>query len=343
MKTFALLALLAVPALAQFPPLMLPEASPEASVAQTVGLTKLSITYHRPAVNGRKVWGELVPYGEVWRAGANQNTTITFSSPVSIDGKQVDAGTYGLHMIPTESAWTIILSKESAAWGSYSYDPKEDALRVTVTPQAAESTERLRFTFDDPTDDAVIVAMQWEKLRVAFKVNVDTQKVTLGSVREQMRGLPRFFWQGWNQAAIYALRNGSDLDEALAWADESLKIQTTFQNLRTKAAILEKKGDAKQAGELRARALTIANEADLNSYGYMLLGQKKVDEAIDVFKRNVKEHPTSWNVYDSLADAYSAKGDKKLAIENYNKALSLTSDPDQKKRITEAIKKLASS
>ena len=331
---------LALPAVAQFPPLTLPETSPEALVSQTVGLTRMTISYHRPAVNGRKIWGELVPYGDVWRAGANENTTISFSSPVAIEGKKLDAGTYGLHTIPTASTWTIIFSKQSGAWGSYSYDIKEDALRVNVTPQPAELEERLSFSFDDPTETSVIAALRWEKLRVPFRVDVDTQQVVLANLRQELRGLPRFFWQGWNSAAQYALRNGGDLDEALAWTEESLKIQTNFQNLRTKAAILEKKGDSKEAEALRAHALTIANEADLNAYGYMLLGQKRIDEAIEIFKRNVKDHPLSWNVYDSLADAYASKGDKKLAIDNYTKALSITTDPAQKKRITDAIAKL---
>lgn len=117
-----------------FAPLKLPEASPEASVSQRVGLTDIKISYHRPAVNKRKVWGELVSYNEVWRAGANENTTISFSSDVSVSGQKLAAGTYGFHMLPTEKDWMVIFSKQSAAWGSFSYDPKEDALRITVTP-----------------------------------------------------------------------------------------------------------------------------------------------------------------------------------------------------------------
>ena len=121
-----------------FAPIKVPDASPAASVGQTIGLTQVKISYHRPAVNKREVWGKLVPYNEVWRAGANENTTISFSSDVTVGGQKLAAGTYGLHMLPTEKDWTVIFSNMANAWGSFSYDPKEDAARVTVTPQPAE-------------------------------------------------------------------------------------------------------------------------------------------------------------------------------------------------------------
>jgi hypothetical protein len=321
-------------------PLRLPDASPRASVTQAVGLTDVTISYHSPAVNKRKVWGGLVPYNEVWRAGANENTTVTFSSNVKVNGKELAAGTYGLHMIPTEKDWTVIFSKESNAWGSFSYDQKEDALRVTATPVPSEMQERLSYTFDEPTNVATGVSLHWEKLRVPFKVEVDTPAVAVASIKEQLRGLPRFSWQGWNQAANYCAQNGVNLDEALTWADRSIGMSETFQNTRTKALILEKKGDTKAAEALRAKALTIANEQDLNNYGYALLGQGKTDEAIEIFRRNVKAHPASWNAYDSLGEALATKGDKPQAIASYEKAKSMVAAEDQKKRIDGALAKL---
>jgi tetratricopeptide (TPR) repeat protein len=322
-----------------FSPLKTPQASPEASVDQVVGVTDIKISYHRPAVNKRKVWGELVPYKEVWRAGANENTTISFSSDVSVGGQKLAAGTYGLHMIPTESDWTIIFSKQNAAWGSFSYDQKEDAARISATPQPAEFQERLGYTFEEPTDTSVQVAMRWEKVKVAFPVTVDTPEVVVESLRKELRGLGRFFWQGWNQAAAYCLRNNVNLDEALQWADESTKIAENFTNLRTKAGLLEKKGDTKTAEALRTKSVALATETEMNNYGYQLLGQKKTDEAIEAFKKNVKDHPASWNVYDSLAEAYATKGDKKQATELYTKALTMAPE-SQKKRINEALAKL---
>jgi tetratricopeptide (TPR) repeat protein len=339
--SFALILLAAShPALGQaFTPLRVPDASPEASASQTVGITDIKISYHRPAVNKRKVWGDLVPWNEVWRAGANQNTTISFSSDVTVGGQKLAAGTYGLHMLPTEKDWTVIFSNMADAWGSFSYDPKEDAARFTVTPQPAEFQERLGYGFDDPTDTSVQAVMRWEKVKVVIPVTVDTPQVVLASLRKDLRGLSRFSWQGWNQAAAYCLRAGINTEEALAWSDRSLAMQQNFTNLRVKAGLLDKKGDAKAAEALRVRSLQIATEAEMNTYGYQLMGQKKMDEALDMFRKNVKDHPASWNVYDSLAEAYANKGDKKLAAENYKKALSMAPE-DQKKRIQAAIAKL---
>ncbi len=327
-------------ALAQAPLLTLPQPSPSASVTQRAGLTDITIAYHRPAVGKRKVWGDLVPYGEVWRAGANENTTITFSSPVTIGGKKLAAGTYGLHVLPTEKDWTLILSTVASAWGSFSYDAKEDAVRLTVTPAPADFEESLEYRFENPTENSVNVVLQWEKLRAAFPITVDTKAVTMASLKAELRGLGRFFWQDWSQAAQWSLRNDYDLDQGLVWADRSIAIQPTFQNLRAKAGILEKKGDTKTAGELRARAMKLATEADINNTAYGLLAEKKNDEAIALFNRNVKEHPESSNVYDSLGEALAATGDKKGAIDNYSKALAVSTDPADKKRISAILARL---
>lgn len=338
--TLGVLLLAVGSARAQAPLLTVPEASPSASVTQRVGLTDITIAYHRPAVGKRKIWGELVPYGEVWRAGANQNTTLSFSSPVTIGGKKLAAGTYGLHMLPTEKDWTVILSTVASAWGSFSYDAKEDAVRLTVTPSPAPFEESLEYRFENPTEASVTVVLRWEKLQVAFPITVDTKAVTFESLQAQLRGLGRFYWQDWSQAAQWSLRNDYELDQGLAWADRSIKMEPTFQNLKTKAGFLEKKGDTKAAGELRARAMKLATEADINILAYGLLGDKKYDEAIALFKTNVKEHPNSSNTYDSLGEALAATGDKKGAVENYSKALSLSTDPADKKRIESVLARL---
>jgi TolA-binding protein len=338
----ASLLLVVSPAMAQAPLLTLPQPSPSASVTQQVGVTEITIAYHRPAVGKRKIWGDLVPYDEVWRAGANENTTINFSSPVTVGGKKLNAGTYGVHMIPTTKDWTIILSNMSTAWGSFSYDQKEDAVRLTASPTPANFEESLEYRFENPTENSVSVVLQWEKIQVAFPITIDTKAVALESLKGQLRGLGRFFWQDWNQAAQWLLRNNYDLDQGLAWADRSIDIQPTFQNLRTKASFLEKKGDTKGAADLRARAMPLANEGDINNLAYQLLAEKKYDEALALFRKNVKEHPDSSNVYDSLGEALAATGDKKGAIENYTKALSLSNDAADKKRINGILAKLKS-
>ena len=329
----------AAPSSAQNFVLEQPEVSPAATVSQRVGLTDIAIDYHRPGVNKRTIWGGLVPWNEVWRAGANENTVISFSTPVSIGGKTLEAGDYGLHMIPTEKDWTIIFSRQARAWGSFSYDEKEDAARITVTPEAGPFVEKMSYTMDDPTDKSVTVALNWDTLRVPFTIDVPLETVA-SELREQLRGLPRFYWQGWNQAAAWCLRNNVNLDEALTWSEKSLAQAQNYNNLSVRAGLLEKKGDTAEAAKLREKALTLATEADLNNYGYQLMGQGKTEEAIAVFVKNVKTYPESWNAYDSLAEAYAQTGKKSDAVTNYRKALAIVQDATQKKRIETEIGKL---
>lgn len=314
-------------------PLTLPEASPAATVTQRVGLTDVTVTYHRPSVNGRKIWGTLVPYGQVWRAGANQNTVLTFSTDVTIAGQPVPAGSYGLHMIPTATDWTVILNKESQAWGSFFYDQKEDLLRFPVTPRGSEQQEQLAYTLDDPTDRGLTVTLRWEKMAVAFPVAVDTPAVVAASLRTQLRGLPGFSWQGFAQAAAWCARHDVNLDEAQAWAERALTMNENFTTLRTRALVAEKRGDPKLAEELRAKASTVATEADMNGYGYQLLQAGKVEEAIDVFQKNVEKYPDSWNTYDSLGEALAAAGRKAEASQQYRRARAMVKDETNQKRI----------
>jgi tetratricopeptide (TPR) repeat protein len=302
-------------------------------VSQTVGLTEVSITYDRPAVKGREVWGKLVPYDSVWRAGANENTVIAFSSPARVGGRDLPAGRYGVHMIPTPTDWTVILSRQADAWGSFSYDPKEDAVRLTAVPTEAPFQEALAYTLDDPGTGSVTATMRWEKLAVPFTVEVDHKQVVVDSLRQQLRGLGRFFWQPWAQAAAWCAGNDVNLAEATEWAQSSIAINENFTNLRVKATLLDKQGDAANAASLRRRAFDLATEPDMNAYGYQLLGEGKVDSAIVVFQKNVKDYPRSWNVYDSLGEAYATKGDKRRAAELYTKARALTKDPAQQQRI----------
>src|SRR5262249_37036371 len=149
---------------------------------------------------GRKIWGWLEPYGSVWRAGANENTVFEVSDPVTVEGKPLPKGAYGLHMIPGQNEWIIIFSKQANDWGSFSYDPKDDALRVTVKPQAADTRDALTYDFDDPMPDGVTVTMRWEKIAVAFKVGVDTNKIVQESLPSQLHSRLQYFWSTWNDA-----------------------------------------------------------------------------------------------------------------------------------------------
>jgi len=204
-----LLALIAqtTPVAAQAFYLTVPFGSQRASVTQTIGLTNISVTYDRPGVDGRKIWGGLVPYDSVWRAGANVNTVLAFTSPVTINGKQLPAGRYGLFMLPTPEQWTVIISKEANAWGHFSYNEGEDVLRFTATPGAGEMTERLEYTFDDPKVDAVTVTLRWEKLALPFTISVNSTQVVMDSLQQQLRGLPKFFPDAWRQASAWAFNH----------------------------------------------------------------------------------------------------------------------------------------
>lgn len=315
-------ALSAAGVFAQSPPLTLPQPSQGASVSQTVGLTEITITYHRPRVQGREIWGKLVPYGEVWRAGANENTTVEFSTPVLVDGQALPAGRYGLHALPTATSWQWIFSKVDSNWGSFSYDAAEDALRIEARPEPAPFVEALAYTFDDATDKETTVALRWEKLRVPFRVTVDTPEVVYQSLKRELRGLPQFFWQPWNQAAATLLANKVHLDEALVWVERSISIQKTFANSLTKSKLLAAKGDRAGAQRLVDEALPGATEAELNAYGYQLLAGGNAAEAVAIFRENVKRHPESWNALDSLAEGVLAAGNRDEAATLYRKALT---------------------
>src|SRR6266436_4187175 len=192
--------------------LNIPRTSQRGTVSQRVGLTDITIAYHRPAVGGREIWGKTVPYGKVWRAGANENTTITFSDDVSVEGKLLAAGTYGLHTIPDKDQWTIIFSKNSTSWGSFSYDEKEDALRVTTKPQAADFREALTYTFEEVKPDSAAATLRWEKLAVPFHVSVDVRAVIQKSIKNELRSVGGFSWAGFDEAAQWCLYNNYNLE-----------------------------------------------------------------------------------------------------------------------------------
>jgi hypothetical protein len=246
------LAAAALSAAAQPPQVTTPRPSPNASVEQAVGITEIAVHYSRPGVKGRVIWGQLVPYGQVWRTGANENTTITFSTPVKVEGHELPAGTYGVQTIPTAQEWTLILSKDADRWGAFTYDPQHDALRVTVKPQAAPEQEWMSFEFSDLAETSAVLALRWEKLRVPIRLEVDTPKLTVAAARAAIR------WQTLVQVAGYCVQNGSCLDDAAHWLDASIALEPTFGNQRLKAMLLAKRNNYKEAVAVGERALAAA-------------------------------------------------------------------------------------
>jgi tetratricopeptide (TPR) repeat protein len=314
---------------AQATELNLPTLSPRGVVTQRIGLTDITIVYHEPLVGGREIWGKTVPYGKVWRAGANENTTITFADDVSIEGKPLAAGSYGLHAIPNADHWTIIFSKNSTSWGSFSYDEKEDALRVDVKPQPAEFREALTYTFDDVKPESAAATLRWEKLAVPFQISVDVKALVLRSIHNQLRNTGGFTWGGYDEAANWCLDNNYDLEEALKWEDISIQNEERFENLLTKSQILGAMGKKQEADATQAKAFEKATGLQLHVYGRGLQIQKKQDEGFAVFKINVEKRPNEWYTHGELARMASAKGDFATALKEMK--LALAGAPDQTK------------
>ena len=321
--------------------LSLPDVSQAAEVKQRIALTDIKVKYHRPLVNGRKIWGALVPYGKVWRAGANENTTIEFSDPVSVEGKPLDKGTYGLHMIPNADSCTVIFSKTNTGWGSYSYDQKDDALRVDVKPKPlVQSEEALEFEFEDLKPTSTAVTLKWEKLGIPFTVSVNDAEQTLQNIRAQMKGAGQFSWQAPDQAAQFCLTRKIDLDEALKWADASIQNEERFENLSTKADILKALNRQDEAKTTWNKALEKAKAQDLYSYGRQLQSQKKGPEAMEIFKEVAKRFPNGVFGYLAQARIKSAAGDFAGALSDAKQAQAAAPSEGQKQAIQGLIDRL---
>jgi hypothetical protein len=317
----------------------LPFPSQRAQISQRIGITDITINYHRPLVKDRKIWGSLVPYGKVWRAGANENTTITFSDPVLVEGKPLDKGTYGLHMIPTADEWTIIFSKNSTSWGSFTYDQAEDALRVTVKPQPIGMHNALTFDLDQLQPDSVIVELEWEKLAVPFKVSVDVHDTVQDSLKKQLRSLSQFTWMSWDDAANYLLAEKIALNDALTYADKSIEIEDRYNNEITKSRILTALNRKDEAATAQKKALDFASPLQIHSYARQLLAEKRSDEAFAIFRENAKKHPDQWFVHTGMARMYSAQGKFDDAAKEIKVALAGAPD-DQKSYLDGLVKQL---
>ena len=262
-----------------------PRPSQKASVMQTVGVTDLTITYSRPGVKGRKIWGDppagaaagtatlddarrrpadavIVPFGHVWRTGANEATTFTATDDVLINGQPLKAGTYSLHTIPGPAEWTIIFNSDPGQWGSFAYDEKKDILRVKAKPEtAADLQEWLAFSFDPVTESSAQVNLRWEKVRVPFTVEVkDVKALTISKMRAAVAAAKADDWRTPLQAANYVFTNNltANNEEAMQWLDKSLKTKETFNNLYTKARVLATTGKAADAVATAEKALALA-------------------------------------------------------------------------------------
>ena len=302
--------------------LNIPRLSQRGTVSQRIGLTDVTIVYHRPEVGGREIWGKTVPYGKVWRAGANENTTITFSDDVSVEGKALAAGTYGLHTIPDKDQWTIIFSKNSTSWGSFSYDEKEDALRVTAKPQAGDFREALTYTFEEVKPDSAAATLRWEKLAVPFHVSADVKAVVLKSVKNELRSVGGFTWGGYDEAAQWCLDNNYNLEEALKWEDTSIQNEERFENLETKSRILDAMGRKDEGAKVLAKAFDKASAIQLYTYARGLQRAGNAKRAFELFPQVPKKDANHWISHLALARISSNTGDFPTAAKEMTQAIS---------------------
>src|SRR5512132_4207818 len=234
---------------AQPPAVRLPQISQGATVKQTIGLNDVTITYSRPGVKGRKIWGGLVPYGAVWRTGANSATTIQVSEDVLVEGQPLPAGTYSLHTIPGEKEWTLILNKEANQWGSYSYDAAKDAVRVKVTPIPGPPQEWMQFRFEDLTINSARAVLAWENLQVPFTIKnaTDTNTKVVAMLRDSVAKAKPDEWQAYYRAGNYLVQNKIYMDDAAAWLDKAIAIRPAPQTYYAKARYFDAAGKTREA------------------------------------------------------------------------------------------------
>ena len=364
----SLLFLLAGAVFAQFPGLTLPPSgnNQKAAVTQYVGPVQVTIEYSSPAVHGPtgldrrgQIWGKLVPYGLTdlgfgngkpgpWRAGANENTVFAVSNDVSVEGKTLPAGRYGLHMIPGADEWTIIFSKNSSAWGSFFYDDSEDALRVTVKPHKHDYREWLTYEFTERRPEEATAELQWEELAVPWTIRVSgPNEIYYSKLQHELTTVPGFLPEGYDAAVQFCVTANIHLDQALKWADQAINLpfvgRKDFTTLSTKALVLTKMGREADAKTIMEAALHLptARPIDIHQYGRQLLAAKKNAEAMEVFQYNAQRNGDAWPVHVGLARGYSATGDLQKALEHAKKALPQAPDPPNRQGLEAMIATLS--
>jgi hypothetical protein len=347
MKNIALLILLGT-SLAVRAQVKTPRESKMAAVTEQIGITDVAINYSRPAVNGRegKIWGDLVPYGFVdyhygtskaapWRAGANENTTIEFSTDVSIEGKSLAAGKYGFFIAMGQDKATLVFSKDNNSWGSFYCNPADDVLRVEVPlTKTAESVERLQYEFVGETDSSAVALLKWERIKIPFTIAVDLKKTQVDAYRYAFNsGSFYAYWQNMQEAADFCLVNEVNLEEGLSWADRSIHTyfgEANFRTLTTYAGLLAKAGRQQEADSVMKVAFPKGTSQDIFGYGNKLMRMKKYKEAFDAFKLGYDKAPKEVLTNFGLAKGYAGMGDKTSATKYADICIQMTNDPGTK-------------
>ncbi len=356
MKHFSFLLTLLIVSICSFSQMDLPPSggNPRATISEEVGITSITIKYARPDVNKRegKIWGELIPYGFAsqnlntnknnmpWRAGANENTTITFEHDVKVEGKSIRAGTYGLFMAVWPDSVTVIFSNQSEAWGSFYYDENYDVLRVTVKPVALDkSVEWLKYEFIEQREKYCVIALQWEKLSIPFRVDVDVDNIVVNRMREQVTSQKGFNQLNLVAAANYCLTKNINLEEALGWSQRAAALKS-YTTLRTLATAYEKLNRFKEADSVMTEALTMASVNQYTGYGRAMITQKRNDKAVEIMLAAKGKFGENFTVNNGLMFAYAARGDFKNALLYADKAMAQAPNDAAKKTLEGQIAKL---
>ncbi len=335
-------------------------------VTQYIGPVKVSVDYSSPDVHAPdgtdrrgKIWGELVPWGMTnlgfgtcgdqcpWRGGSNENTVLAVSHDVKIQGQPLKAGSYGLHFLPGQTEWTVIFSKNYTSWGSFTYDAKEDALRVTVKPEKSDYHEWLTYEFTDRDPDHAVVAMKWEDLQLPIDIKVDNiSDLYVQKIAEELRTSPGFSWRNWDAAAQYCLTNKTHPDKGLEWAKNAVAFpfigQENFTTLLTLSQLLEANGQTAEAAKTMDKALNhhSAGPIDIHTHARSLQQQQKTAEAIKIFEYNAKRYPKEWPIEVGLMRALSAQGKYPAALKHARVALKQAPDAGNKQNLERMIKLL---
>lgn len=361
--TAVMLLLVAAPAAAQGVSLPPSGDNQKCSITQHLGLATVTVDYSSPDVHAPdgsdrrgKIWGGLVPYGWheenfgtcgkkcPWRGGANENTVVRFSHDVKVEGKPLAAGAYGLHFVPGEGEWIVIFSKNSTSWGSYTYDEREDALRVTVKPEKAPYREWLAYDFTDRHPDRAVLALEWEEMRVPMAIEVpNAAEIYAETLREELRSSPGFDWHGWQQAADYLVQQKIHLDEAEKWAQTAVSMPfigdenfNTLSSLAGAQKALGKTAEAKATME-KALAHPTATPTDVYQYARPMIRDGNPQEALRIFQAASKRLAGKWPIDLGMARAYSALGDYKTALKYAKTSLTAAPDDVNRKNVTRMI------
>lgn len=247
--------------------IQMPQASPSAQISQKVGLTDVTIEYSRPSMRGRKIFGELVPFGQVWRTGANAATVLTFSTEVKVEGKSLPAGSYALYSIPGKSTWTVILSKNTKLWGAVGYDASDDVMRFTVKPgKTGQKYETMEINFVDISDTGASIALKWENTRIKFRIETEVDEIVMAQIKElvidQEPQNPGLYYQ----AANYYFTNNKDMNQAYVWIKKSVDADPKYWTMHLKAKIELALGMKKEALESARKSMEMSKEAKNPDY-----------------------------------------------------------------------------